>query len=73
MRRMNNRDVKRNLASALDAAATGTPITITRRGHKPAVIISAEKFECYQAAKQDAEFDAIMGIHGNELRKLVDK
>ncbi|MFZ3621650.1 type II toxin-antitoxin system Phd/YefM family antitoxin [Leclercia barmai] len=73
MRTMNYSEARQNLASALDSAATGTPVTITRRGHKPAVIISAEEFERYQAAKLDAEFDAIMGIHGNEIRELADK
>ncbi len=73
MRTMNYSEVRQNLASALETAATGTPVTITRRGHKSAVIISAEEFERYQAAKLDAEFDAIMSVHGNEIRELADK
>ncbi len=73
MRTMNYSEARQNLASALDSAATGTPVTITRRGHKPAVIISAEEFERYLAAKLDAEFEAIMGVHGNEIRELVDR
>ena len=73
MRTRNYSEVRQNLASVLDSAATGTPVTITRRGHKSAVIISAEEFERYQTAKLDAEFDAIMGVHGDELRELADK
>ncbi|WP_044183572.1 type II toxin-antitoxin system Phd/YefM family antitoxin [Phytobacter massiliensis] len=73
MRTMNYSEARQNLASALDSAATGTPVTITRRGHKPAVIISAEEFERYLAAKLDAEFEAIMGVHGNEIRELADR
>ncbi|QMI03559.1 type II toxin-antitoxin system Phd/YefM family antitoxin [Citrobacter sp. RHB25-C09] len=73
MRTMNYSEARQNLASALESASTGTPVTITRRGHKSAVIISAEEFERYQAAKLDAEFDAIMGIHGSEIRELADK
>ncbi|MGG5837661.1 type II toxin-antitoxin system Phd/YefM family antitoxin [Huaxiibacter chinensis] len=73
MRTMNYSEARQNLASALDSAATGTPVTITRRGHKPAVIISVEEFERFQTAKLDAEFEAIMGIHGNEIRELADK
>ncbi|MBJ4721584.1 type II toxin-antitoxin system prevent-host-death family antitoxin, partial [Salmonella enterica subsp. enterica serovar Anatum] len=49
------------------------PVTITRRGHKSAVIISAEEFERYQTARMDDEFAAIMAVHGNELRELADK
>ncbi|WP_230353450.1 type II toxin-antitoxin system Phd/YefM family antitoxin [Lelliottia sp. WAP21] len=73
MRTMNYSEARQNLASALDSAVTGTPVTITRRGHKPAVIISVEEFERFQTAKLDAEFEAIMGIHGNEIRELADK
>lgn len=73
MRTMNYSEARQNLASALESASTGTPVTITRRGHKSAVIISAEEFERYQAAKLDAEFDAIMRIHGSEIRELADK
>ncbi|WP_336856336.1 type II toxin-antitoxin system Phd/YefM family antitoxin [Pseudescherichia vulneris] len=73
MRTMSYSEVRQNLAAALDSAAAGTPVTITRRGHKPAVIISNEEFERYQAAKLDAEFDAIMNVHGNEIRELADK
>lgn len=73
MRTMNYSEARQNLASALESASTGTPVTITRRGHKSAVIISAEEFERYQDAKLDAEFDAIMGIHGSEIRELADK
>ncbi|UJD96450.1 type II toxin-antitoxin system Phd/YefM family antitoxin [Lelliottia amnigena] len=73
MRTMNYSEARQNLASALESAATGTPVTITRRGHKPAVIISADDFERYQAAKLDAEFDAIMSVHGDEIRELADR
>lgn len=73
MHTMNYSEARQNLALALETAATGTPVTITRRGHKPAVIISAEEFERYQKAKLDAEFDAIMAVHGNEIRELADK
>ena len=73
MRTMNYSEARQNLASALESAAAGTPVTISRRGHKPAVIISMEEFERYQTAKLDAEFDAIMGIHGSEIRELADK
>jgi antitoxin Phd len=51
---MNYSEARQNLAAALDTAAMGTPVTITRRGHKSAVIISAEEFERYQAAKIDS-------------------
>ncbi|QSW35216.1 type II toxin-antitoxin system prevent-host-death family antitoxin [Leclercia pneumoniae] len=73
MRTMNYSEARQNLASALESAAAGTPVTISRRGHKSAVIISVEEFERYQTAKLDAEFDAIMGIHGSEIRELADK
>ena len=73
MRTMNYSEARQNLASALESAATGTPVTITRRGHKPAVIISADDFERYQAAKLDAEFDAIMSVHGDEIKELADR
>jgi antitoxin Phd len=52
---------------------TGVPVTITRRGHKSAVIISAEEFERYQTARMDDEFAAIMAVHGDEIRELADK
>ncbi len=70
---MNYSEARQNLALVLETAATGTPVTITRRGHKAAVIISAEEFERYQKAKLDAEFDAIMAIHGSEIKELADK
>ena len=35
---MNYSEARQNLAAALDLAAKGQPVTITRRGHKPAVI-----------------------------------
>ncbi|WP_313098825.1 type II toxin-antitoxin system Phd/YefM family antitoxin [Atlantibacter hermannii] len=73
MQTMNYSEARQNLAAALETAALGTPVTITRRGHKPAVIISAEEFERYQQAKMDGEFAAIMAIHGNEIRELADK
>jgi len=73
MQTMNYSEARQNLAAALETAALGTPVIITRRGHKPAVIISAEEFERYQQAKMDAEFAAIMAIHGNEIRELADK
>ena len=63
MHTMNYSEARQNLAAALDTAAMGTPVTITRRGHKSAVIISAEEFERYQAAKMDAEFDEIGRAH----------
>ncbi|ABU79468.1 MULTISPECIES: type II toxin-antitoxin system Phd/YefM family antitoxin [Cronobacter] len=73
MRTMNYSEARQQLASALESAAAGRPVTITRRGHKSAVIISAEEFERYQAAKLDAEFAEIMAVHGNEIRELADK
>lgn len=73
MRTMNYSEARQQLASALESATTGTPVTITRRGHKPAVIISAEEFERYQAAKLDAEFAEMMVVHGNEIRELADR
>ncbi|ELY4662865.1 type II toxin-antitoxin system Phd/YefM family antitoxin [Cronobacter muytjensii] len=73
MRTMNYSEARQQLASALESATTGTPVTITRRGHKPAVIISAEEFERYQAAKLDAEFAEMMTVHGNEIRELADR
>ncbi|EPD6701512.1 type II toxin-antitoxin system Phd/YefM family antitoxin [Cronobacter dublinensis] len=73
MRTMNYSEARQQLASALESATTGTPVTITRRGHKPAVIISAEEFERYQAAKLDVEFAEMMAVHGNEIRELADR
>ncbi|EOU9528363.1 type II toxin-antitoxin system Phd/YefM family antitoxin [Cronobacter dublinensis] len=73
MRTMNYSEARQQLASALESATTGTPVTITRRGHKPAVIISAEEFERYQEAKLDAEFAEMMAVHGNEIRELADR
>ncbi|MDU2939546.1 MAG: type II toxin-antitoxin system Phd/YefM family antitoxin [Enterobacteriaceae bacterium] len=73
MRTINYSEARQNLAAALETAVTGTPVTITRRGRKSAVIISAEEFERYQTAKLDAEFAAIMMVHGNEIRELADK
>lgn len=73
MRTMNYSEARQQLASALESATTGTPVTITRRGHKPAVIISAEEFERYQAAKLDAEFAEMMAVHGNEIRELANR
>ena len=73
MRTMNYSEARQNLAEVLESAVTGAPVTITRRGHKPAVIISAEEFERYQAARLDDEFADIMMIHGNEIRELADK
>ena len=73
MHTMNYSEARQSLALVLETAATGTPVTITRRGHKAAVIISAEEFERYQKAKLDAEFDAIMAIHGSEIKELADK
>ncbi|MDI8993082.1 type II toxin-antitoxin system prevent-host-death family antitoxin, partial [Salmonella enterica subsp. enterica serovar Anatum] len=45
------KQVKQNLAEVLESAVTAGPVTITRRGHKSAVIISAEEFERYQTAR----------------------
>lgn len=73
MQIMNYSEARQNLAAALETAVTGTPVTITRRGHKSAVIISADEFEQYQAAKMDAEFNAIMAVHGDAIRELADK
>jgi antitoxin Phd len=73
MRTINYSEARQNLAEVLESAVTGVPVTITRRGHKPAVIISAEEFERYQAARLDDEFAAIMAIHGNEIEELADK
>lgn len=70
---MNYSEARQNLATALDLAVEGQPVTVIRRGHKPAVIISAEEFERYQEAKMDAEFAAIMNVHGEEIRALADK
>ena len=50
MRTVNYSEARQNLADVLESAVTGVPVTITRRGHKSAVIISAEEFERYQAA-----------------------
>lgn len=72
MRTVNYSEARQNLAEVLESAVTG-PVTITRRGHKSAVIISAEEFERYQTARMDDEFAAIMAVHGNELRELADK
>ena len=68
MRTVNYSEARQNLADVLESAVTGVPVTITRRGHKSAVIISAEEFERYQAARMDDEFAAIMAVHGDEIR-----
>lgn len=73
MRTVNYSEARQNLAEVLESAVAGDPVTITRRGHKPAVIISAEEFERYQTARMDDEFASIMAVHGNELRELADK
>jgi antitoxin Phd len=73
MRTVNYSEARQNLADVLESAVTGVPVTITRRGHKSAVIISAEEFERYQAARMDDEFAAIMAVHGDEIRELADK
>ena len=73
MRTVNYSEARQNLAEVLESAATGVPVVITRRGHKPAVIISAEEFERYQATKLDDEFADIMMVHGNQIRELADK
>ncbi|ELA6333405.1 type II toxin-antitoxin system Phd/YefM family antitoxin [Salmonella enterica] len=73
MRTVNYSEARQNLAEVLESAVTGGLVTITRRGHKSAVIISAEEFERYQTARMDDEFAAIMAVHGNELRELADK
>ena len=73
MRTVNYSEARQNLADVLESAVTGVPVTITRRGHKSAVIISAEEFERYQAARMDDEFAAIMAVHGGEIRELADK
>ena len=73
MTTMTYSEARQNLADVRESAFTGVPVTITRRGHKPAVIISAEEFERYQAARLDDEFADIMMIHGNEIRELADK
>ena len=65
MRTVNYSEARQNLADVLESAVTGVPVTITRRGHKSAVIISAEEFERYQAARMDDEFAAIMAVHGD--------
>ncbi|MBE8432765.1 type II toxin-antitoxin system Phd/YefM family antitoxin, partial [Leptospira interrogans serovar Pomona] len=56
MRTVNYSEARQNLAEVLESAVTGGPVTITRRGHKSAVIISAEEFERYQTARMDDEF-----------------
>ncbi|VTM59964.1 prevent host death protein, Phd antitoxin [Klebsiella pneumoniae] len=45
MRTVNYSEARQNLAMCWKAQVTGVPVTITRRGHKSAVIISAEEFE----------------------------
>ncbi len=64
MRTVNYSEARQNLAEVLESAVTGGPVTITRRGHKSAVIISAEEFERYQTARMDDEFAAIMAGGG---------
>ncbi|HGN9373318.1 TPA: type II toxin-antitoxin system Phd/YefM family antitoxin [Citrobacter pasteurii] len=73
MRTVNYSEARQNLAEVLETAVSGVPVTITRRGHKSAVIISAEEFERYQSARLDDEFADIMRVHGNEIRELADK
>ncbi len=51
MRTVNYSEARQNLADVLESAVTGVPVTITRRGHKSAVIISAEEFERYQGGQ----------------------
>ncbi|MEJ5548851.1 type II toxin-antitoxin system Phd/YefM family antitoxin, partial [Salmonella enterica subsp. enterica] len=53
MRTVNYSEARQNLAEVLESAVTAGPVTITRRGHKSAVIISAEEFERYQTARMD--------------------
>ncbi|MGS8640103.1 type II toxin-antitoxin system Phd/YefM family antitoxin, partial [Salmonella enterica subsp. enterica serovar Infantis] len=64
MRTGNEREARQNLADVLESAVTAGPVTIPRRGHKSAVIISAEEFERYQTARRDDAFAAIMAVHG---------
>lgn len=73
MRTVNYSEARQNLAEVLETAVSGVPVTITRRGHKSAVIISVEEFERYQSARLDDEFADIMRVHGNEIRELADK
>ncbi len=70
MRTVNYSEARQNLADVLESAVTGVPVTITRRGHKSAVIISAEEFERYQAARMDDEFAAIMAVHGDDISAI---
>ncbi|MEL2319324.1 type II toxin-antitoxin system Phd/YefM family antitoxin, partial [Klebsiella pneumoniae] len=49
MRTVKYSEARQNLADVLESAVAGVPVTITRKGHKSAVNISAEKFERYQA------------------------
>lgn len=58
---------------ALDHAANGEPVRITRRIGGDVVMISAAEYEAIQKARFDAEFDKIIGRHGSALKDLADK
>ncbi|MBZ0344519.1 type II toxin-antitoxin system prevent-host-death family antitoxin [Salmonella enterica subsp. enterica serovar Infantis] len=73
MRTVNYSESRQNLAEVLESAVTAGPVTITRRRHKSAPIISAEELERYHTPRKDDEFAAIMAVHRNELRDLADK
>ncbi len=72
MRTVNYSEARQNLA---DAGKRSDRCTCDHypSGHKSAVIISAEEFERYRAARMDDEFAAIMAVHGDEIRELADK
>ncbi|WP_411899746.1 type II toxin-antitoxin system Phd/YefM family antitoxin [Salmonella enterica] len=73
MRTVSYSEARKNRTEVLESAVTEEAINITRRGHKTAVIISAEGIERYPTARMDDAFAAIIAFHGNELIKLADR
>ncbi|PKE31597.1 type II toxin-antitoxin system prevent-host-death family antitoxin [Rahnella sp. AA] len=73
MKEFNYTDARQNLADVIQMAAEGEPVTITRRGKAPAVIISAEEYAAFLKHKLDREFEEMMGVHGDAIRALADR
>jgi len=73
MKEFNYTDARQKLADVIQMAAEGEPVTITRRGKAPAVIISAEEYAAFLKHKLDREFEEMMGIHGDAIRALADR
>jgi len=73
MREYNYSEARNNLASVLEEAINGEPVTVTRRGQQNAVIISQAEFERLKEARYDADFEAIWSTHGDSIRVLTDR